>query len=33
VLEAKSRAAAGPTAPAEGLYFAKIVYQPPLLFE
>jgi tRNA pseudouridine38-40 synthase len=33
VLAAKSRAAAGPTAPAEGLYFVQIEYQPPLLFE
>jgi tRNA pseudouridine38-40 synthase len=32
VLEAKSRAAAGPTAPPEGLYFTQITYEPPLPF-
>ena len=32
VLEAKSRAAAGPTAPPEGLYFTEITYDPPLIF-
>jgi tRNA pseudouridine38-40 synthase len=33
VLEAKSRAAAGPTAPACGLYFVSVDYDPPLVFE
>ena len=33
VLGAKSRAAAGPTAPACGLYFVSIDYDPPLVFE
>jgi tRNA pseudouridine38-40 synthase len=32
VLAAKSRAAAGPTAPPDGLYFTRIVYDPPLEF-
>jgi tRNA pseudouridine38-40 synthase len=32
VLEAKSRAAAGPTAPPDGLYFTQIIYDPPLIF-
>ncbi len=32
VLQAKSRAAAGPTAPPDGLYFTQITYEPPLLF-
>lgn len=32
VLAARSRAAAGPTAPAEGLYFTQITYDPPLVF-
>jgi tRNA pseudouridine38-40 synthase len=33
VLEAKSRAVAGPTAPAEGLYFMSVSYDPPLPLE
>ena len=33
VLMAKSRAAAGPTAPACGLYLVRIGYDPPLRFE
>ena len=33
VLEAKSRAAAGPTAPACGLYFVSVDYEPALVFE
>jgi tRNA pseudouridine38-40 synthase len=32
VLAAKSRAAAGPTAPPEGLTFTQILYDPPLVF-
>jgi tRNA pseudouridine38-40 synthase len=32
-LAAKSRAAAGPTAPAEGLYFRGVAYDPPLPLE
>jgi tRNA pseudouridine38-40 synthase len=32
VLAAKSRAAAGPTAPAAGLYLVSIGYTPPLIF-
>jgi tRNA pseudouridine38-40 synthase len=32
VLQAKSRAAAGPTAPPEGLYFTRITYDPALIF-
>jgi len=30
VLDAKNRAVAGPTAPAEGLYFTAVAYDPPL---
>ena len=30
ILAARSRPAAGPTAPAEGLYFTGVVYDPPL---
>ena len=33
VLAAKSRAAAGPTAPSCGLYLVSIGYDPPLQFE
>jgi tRNA pseudouridine38-40 synthase len=33
VLAAKSRAAAGPTAPPDGLYFTRIVYDPELEFQ
>jgi tRNA pseudouridine38-40 synthase len=33
VLAARSRAAAGPTAPACGLYFVSVDYDPPLVFE
>jgi tRNA pseudouridine38-40 synthase len=32
VLEAKNRAVAGPTAPADGLYLVSIGYEPALLF-
>jgi tRNA pseudouridine38-40 synthase len=33
VLAAKNRAVAGPTAPAEGLYFTEVAYDPPLPLE
>ena len=32
-LAAKSRAVAGPTAPAQGLYFTGVAYEPPLALE